>query len=116
MTTCARPGCRRLLPRKRTRPSAYCSPACKMKAFRARRSALKERAVQKLVADARAVVDAWQAPIGKGYNFTPALEQLCRNPLVSGQQAQRPEVSSSQPRRGPRIGNDKAAPGQGGEG
>jgi len=121
MTLCARAGCGRQLPARRTRPANYCSPACKTADYRQRRRLLTGLPITSLIWDARRVVAAWQAlqglaPDDPGYQaeaeMHEALAVLIGHPLLAGPQA-RGLISSSHPLPGARIGDDPA--GQGGE-
>lgn len=88
MNTCARPGCRRPVPLKKTRPSIYCSTACRVADFRRRkriRAILSDMGFDDLVSQLRCAIVAQQE--GQSDIRDAALNALAFHPLIAGKHA-----------------------------
>lgn len=115
MTTCARVGCRRLVPMKKTRPSIYCSTACRVADFRRRkriRAMLSDIGFDDLVTQLRHAINAQQD--GQIAVRDAALTALASHPLLAGSRATaetNSTISSSQKLGTDRIGNTFSVPG-----
>ena len=116
MTDCARAGCRRLVPFKKTKPSNYCSTRCRVADFRRRkriRALLTDIGFDDVVTQLRCVIKAQQQ--GQGEERDAALTTLATHPLVAGSRATaetNSTFSSSQRSARSRIGVQVAPSGE----
>jgi len=116
MNICARAGCRRSVPIKKTKPSSYCSTACRVADYRRRkrvRTMFREMGVDELVAQLRCIIDAQQQ--GQGKERDAALTTLASHPLLSGYRVAAEQKDSkiflpSQGSARNRIGNTFSVP------
>ena len=117
MNTCARAGCRRPVPMKKTRPSIYCSTACRVADFRRRkriRAILSDIGFDDLVAQLRYVINAQRQ--GQPDVRDATLTALASHPLLAGTRASAEPngtVISSQRLARSRIGVQIALGGEG---
>ena len=116
MTLCARAGCRRPIPIKKTKPSAFCSTACRVADFRRRkriRAILSDIGFDDLVTQLRCAIVAQQR--GQSDVRDATLSALASHPLlIAGSRATaetNSTVSSSQKLGTDRIGNTFSVPG-----
>lgn len=88
MTLCARRGCRRPIPIKKTKPSAFCSTACRVADFRRRkrmRMMLREIGFDDLVTQLRCAIAAREQ--GQKDLLDVSLTALATHPLIAGKRA-----------------------------
>ncbi len=117
MTLCARAGCRRPIPIKKTKPSAFCSTACRVADFRRRkriRALLTDIGFDDVVTQLRCVIKAQQQ--GQSEERDAALITLATHPLVAGKHATAETngvISSSQRSAQTRVGAQTAPGGEG---
>ena len=115
MNICARAGCRRPIPIKKTKPSAYCSTRCRVADFRRRervRMMLREIGLDDLVTQLRCAIAAREQ--GQKDLLDVSLTVLATHPLLAGSRATSDKngtVSSSRDPARNRIGITFSVPG-----